>query len=124
MTPEMDLLYAVIIRAYRDVVTPPKREPERRGDALRFLREEGAEIIEALGITTAERVRKWAADPHEPEGLTVDDLAKRAEIDKAMVKRAITNGELDAFVPHGAAYGHRIREQDAAAWLSYRRIYP
>jgi len=122
MDPAVKLLYDIIIRAYRDAVDPPDREPERRDTALRFLRHEGAEIIEALGITTAERVRRWARNPQPPAGLSVADLARQTGLDHQFIKAALKSGELPAFVPNGPAGGHRIREQDAATWLAYKRI--
>lgn len=123
MDPAVQLIYDMIIRAYRDVVDPPERDPGRRDTALRFLRHEGAEIIEALGITTAERVRRWADNPQPPAGLTVADLAQKTGLDRQFIKTAITNGDLPAFVPNGTASGHRIREEDAATWLAYKRIW-
>jgi hypothetical protein len=121
--PAVQLIYDIIIRAYRDVVDPPSREPERRDTALRFLRHEGAEIIEALGITTAERVRKWTERPSDPAGETISELAARTELEYTSIKSAIDKGELPAFLPHGLPQGYRIREEDAAAWLAYKRIW-
>lgn len=123
MDPAVQLIYDMIIRAYRDVVDPPERDPGRRDTALRFLRHEGAEIIEALGITTAERVRRWTTHPTEPTGLTATELAQQAGLDRTMITSAINAGELPAFLPNGTQGGWRIREQDAATWLAYKRIW-
>lgn len=90
---ELQLLRNVLVQAARDAMSD---KPETAAEARAFLCETGAELAEFLGITTPQRVQRWAQSPSPklPTLLTTKQIAAHAHVKLCAVYSAIRRGQL------------------------------
>ena len=121
----IQLLHTILTQAVKDALYGDDRDPDAMRTAREFLRGDGAQIIEALGIADAETVTAWAAAPTEPgdyiTGPAFRDLIEAEFGARISVSQEVRWGRLHGYITKWGSPQYRIPNSEAARYIHMRR---